>query len=848
MTAYVNDEQKKEGAYGKAVKATLAATLAAGMVPAAAAFADDAQVENTENTDAELLWNDCATDFAGGKVTKAVDQDGNELKVDEDGNIVVKAGSATAIYVQEYTTADGVKVELGEGAMDASKWEFVNWQDSNLSAAKTYKNVQVKVTDKASDYNNCTSAKFNVIVENGELEGVTLYNAANGNTDTEKTAFAYSAVKSSFALAKDGVKFEDAYVEGVYALSDINCAKNLKEQALDAGTYNVKVKGKNAFSGSTMFLKLTVDQFDISKSDLTVKDIKAGENQSIASPSGTVNPALIAKLSILSGDPVNGAGSYSATIGVTNSEADGKNIVGTKTVKYVVAGEMLADANVKYGADAWADAKAVKVDLSDETPVYFDANKVVVENQAGETLKQGKDYELVVTDKDGNAATLDDLKKVGSWLVYVKGIPGEKFAYAGMTETGLAVNVTAGVLTDANVSFYYNDEMKSSDFAVDYTGKNVLENAKVVVKDKNGKVLTEGTDYKVVVKKDGKEVAEAVDKGVYTVTVESDSYKLNATVTMNITVNAISATPVLANEQEVIVKGEKDKVPGTPNGTNDTADAVGVPYTGKAIVPEMKYETKEKDAAGEPIFAELPASAYEYVVTDAKGKVVSEIVNPDTYTVKVKDAKADDNWTVASKDVTLTVIDDKYFLDVPSTEWFYTSVNEAFENGWVKGYNASDFFGPFDSITRADVCVIVARMAGVQLGIDQENWGSETSFYETPFADVDGHMYYAQAIAWAANTGIVKGDGNTGNFRPNDEISRAEFAAIMMRYAQKAGDDTVVEDGALDAYVDADQVPAWFQGEVSWAVEAGIMGVGTDVINPNGEITRAEVAAMAVRL
>ncbi len=38
MTAYVNDEQKKEGAYGKAVKATLAATLAAGMVPAAAAF------------------------------------------------------------------------------------------------------------------------------------------------------------------------------------------------------------------------------------------------------------------------------------------------------------------------------------------------------------------------------------------------------------------------------------------------------------------------------------------------------------------------------------------------------------------------------------------------------------------------------------------------------------------------------------------------------------------------------------------------------------------------------------------------------------------------------------------
>ena len=74
-------------------------------------------------------------------------------------------------------------------------------------------------------------------------------------------------------------------------------------------------------------------------------------------------------------------------------------------------------------------------------------------------------------------------------------------------------------------------------------------------------------------------------------------------------------------------------------------------------------------------------------------------------------------------------------------------------------------------------------------------------------------MYYAQAIAWATNTGIVKGDGNTGNFRrtTGDPFPR-RVAAIMMRYAQKAGDDTVVEDGALDAYVDADQVPAWFPG------------------------------------
>lgn len=593
-------------------------------------------------------------------------------------------------------------------------------------------------------------------------------------------------------------------------------------------------------------MKLTVDQFDVSKSDLVIKDIKKDEAQAIVSPSGTVGANLINKLTILSGDPVNGAGSYSATIGVKNPVADGKNITGTKNVTYVVAGELLADANVAYDTKAWNAVDAFKVDLSDKAPAYFDATKVVVKNAAQKVLEQGKDYELVVTDKEGNPATIDDLKKVGNWLVYVKGIPGEKFAYAGMTETAVAVNVIAGKLTDANVSFYYNDEMKNADFVVDYTGKNVLENAKIVVKDKNGKVLTEGTDYKVVVKKDGKEVTEAIDKGVYTVTVESDSYKLNATVTMKITVSAIEATPELANEQETIIKGVDDNTNGKP--ADDPADVTGVPYTGKAIVPEMKYKTKEQDAKGNYIYAELPASAYEYVVVDAKGKVVSEIVDPGKYTVKVKDAKADDNWNVATKDVALTVIDDKYFLDVPSTQWYYGAVNTAYENGWIKGYNGSNIFGPETSITRADVCVIVARMAGVDLALDRENAGSEIGFFETPFADVNGNMYYAEAIAWAANTGIVSGDSNTGNFRPADQISREEFAAIMARYAAKTGADITADTAVLADYADASAVSGWAKDYVAWAVEEGIMGVNTSVLDPAADITRAQVAAMAVRL
>ena len=86
--------------------------------------------------------------------------------------------------------------------MDASKWESSTGRIPTSPPRKPIKTAGQGYRQGFQDYNNCTSAKFNVIVENGELEGVTLYNAANGNTDTEKTAFAYSAVKSSFALAK----------------------------------------------------------------------------------------------------------------------------------------------------------------------------------------------------------------------------------------------------------------------------------------------------------------------------------------------------------------------------------------------------------------------------------------------------------------------------------------------------------------------------------------------------------------------------------------------------------------------------------------------------------------------
>ncbi|WP_303249534.1 S-layer homology domain-containing protein [uncultured Slackia sp.] len=829
MTAYVNDEQKKEGAYGKAVKATLAATLAAGMVPAAAAFADEPAEATAEGNDVEVLWAGDADNFKGGQITKVKDQNDKVYEV-ADGKITVKAGAVTALTIAEFQYADGTFAT----AEQLKKIEFTQPGTQNYNKPGTYKGFKATETD-----NSWTSLEFAVVVEANELEGVTLYNNSDSKNDVKNASFTYSADKFVFGLAKDGKNFTDASVDGVYAADDTFLKTNLKDKELAAGSYNVVVKGSGNYVDSSIILSLTVDKFDISKSDLTIKDAAVAEQDkgTIVSPSGSVPQNVIAKLKA-TGDslPVK-VGAYSATI----ASADEKNasIVGTKKVDYVIAEEMLT--KFAYGAD-WTTP--VVVDLSDEKPAYFDASKVVVKNADDDVLKQGEDYELVVTDKDGKAATLDDLKKPGSWLVYVKAIPGKDFTYAGMSG-GLEVNVKAGDLTDANLVLKFDDALSNGTISTEYTGENILDRIDVVVTGKDGKELVNGTDYKVVVKdsKDA-EVDEVVAVGNYTLGIEAEGYEITGTssATIEVTTKTVKK-PQLANETVTIVKGDKDSDPN--KAPNDPADLTGIPYTGGEIALELKYFAGKVD--GKDTYKPLDASEYTYTLKK-DGKSVESILEPGKYEVTVKDAKGG-NFDVNGT-VWLRVIDEKVFLDVPTTEWYYDEVLTAYQNGWIKGYSGGNFFGPNDAVTRADVCVTLARMADVDLEIDatDENAGSEVGFFETPFADVDGNMYYAQAVAWAAKAGIVSGDTGTGNFRPTDQISREEFAAMLARYAEKNGGDVNADASALDKYEDASSVSGWAKGYVAWAVEAGIMGKDTSVLWPTENITRAAVATMLVRL
>ena len=206
-----------------------------------------------------------------------------------------------------------------------------------------------------------------------------------------------------------------------------------------------------------------------------------------------------------------------------------------------------------------------------------------------------------------------------------------------------------------------------------------------------------------------------------------------------------------------------------------------------------------------------------------------------------------DNYRVLDGQFILHVTADSVFADVPSKAWFADEVYWADKLGYMMGYKTGDLFGPYDSLIRGDAALVLLRMAGATA--KNFNGVSFESGIYTPFEDVYQGAYYAKAIAWCDWAGVMTGYKGTENFGPNDEITREQVATALYRYDQKLGNttDLGVLASALDAYVDGGEVSSWAVEAVEWAVSEGIMGVDTDALNPQEEITRAEFAAMVVR-
>ena len=119
------------------------------------------------------------------------------------------------------------------------------------------------------------------------------------------------------------------------------------------------------------------------------------------------------------------------------------------------------------------------------------------------------------------------------------------------------------------------------------------------------------------------------------------------------------------------------------------------------------------------------------------------------------------------------------FTDVSQNAWYRDAVNWAAEKGYVNG-TGENSFDPDGKITRQEVVTILFRYSGSQSGAET----MFTATYDSQFTDSGAIAPWAKtAMYWAIYNGVVNGTSPT-TVSPTATATRAEVAAIFVRYAK----------------------------------------------------------------
>ena len=115
------------------------------------------------------------------------------------------------------------------------------------------------------------------------------------------------------------------------------------------------------------------------------------------------------------------------------------------------------------------------------------------------------------------------------------------------------------------------------------------------------------------------------------------------------------------------------------------------------------------------------------------------------------------------------------------------------------------------------------------------------------FSDLPADTDAAQAIRWAAQSGLIVGYGD-GTFRPDEPVTREQTAVILCRYAALRGADTSAA-GDLAAWSDGSSVSPWAQQAMLWAVQSGTIAAhGDGTIGAHETATCGALSEMLMNL
>ena len=515
----------------------------------------------------------------------------------------------------------------------------------------------------------------------------------------------------------------------------------------------------------------------------------------VSLPNGTEGTSYSQTLTATGTAPITWSvtsGSLPAGLTLNN----GGMITGTPTT--VATSTFTVTATNAYGSDSRElSIKISPPDTVSVTGVTLDKDSL--------TLTEGNTAQLTATVKPDNAtnknvtwtssdetvATVTDglvtALKEGTATITVTTEDGSKTATCAVTVTAATVPVTGVTLSQTQASLYYNR-----------TPNTLTLTATVAPDNATNRAVTWASSNPSVAKvENGVVTALACGTAVITATTQDGNHTATCAVTVRPDI-----PPANPNYRITVEATQGGTVTADP-----TAAKAGTTVT-LTPVPDRGYQVGA------------------VAVTDRFGDAVAVTEQADgTYT-----------FTMPNGQVTVTVTFEQAplpFHDVTEGDWFYDAVRCAYENSLMDGVG-DNLFAPNSQTTRAQLVTILHRLAG-QPAVSGD----------LIFTDVEAGTWYADAVAWAAENGIVNGTTDT-TFAPGEDITREQLVTVLYRYAESKGYD-VSASADLSGYPDAGQVQDYAQPAMAWAVAEGIVEGVDGNLNPTGDATRAQIATILMR-
>ena len=643
----------------------------------------------------------------------------------------------------------------------------------------------------------------------------------------------------------------------------------------EAGLYEVTAEATNGYSGTGHFVFLVLQQ-QLSEADFIVSGSFSYAGGAEVGPveadiSGTYwtdggSVSLIAGDAFTLADCLNNtdAGEAQAVL-----QAKGNNFTGIALAEFTIAG---IDLNLEgFTVETIPDQEYRGGDPGERAVTVLAPDGVTV------------------LDPENYTVTYENNRNVGEAAAIVTGRGG----YSGTIRAPFNIIPTSGqtydlTLTVGQTAWEYDGTPHADSITVTYAGQT----------------LTIGTDCTLTISKDGgvavpystaeEAIASMVNVGTYTVTaVSKDDPALTDTVTVTVRPAAsgvtVTVTPSVMNgggtaqlqvrvtPETVDVSGGQLTVTrnGSAYGTVTLSAAGGGLYTGSFTAPnaDATYVFTVVTVA-DAIHASATASAIltvnssggtggdggdsgdsgqTYIIEASAG--VGGSISPDGR-VRVSSGSdrtfritPDDGYAIAS-----VVVDGRgvghmssyTFENVQEDHTIEVTFRRATELGdpeatgvanWLNTVDHGNFLNGYSNGTfRPDANMTRAQAAQMFYNLLLDKDVPSTASY----SDVAADAWCTEAVRVMSALGIVTGYAD-GTFRPNEPITRAQFAVIAMRF-------TDVTAPVGQSFSDVPST-AWYYDEVMGAAGFGwLSGYSDGTFRPNHPITRAEVAVITNRM